>query len=321
MPGFVTHYIFGRETYHNLSSRTLKKNLYENRAAYSLGQQGPDIFFYYLPSYLLHGHNIGAMAHTRDTNAFFRGLLRSCLSFKSKQDKNIAEAYLIGFLGHYTLDTICHPYVYAMTHYTEKSNDYFERHAYLETDIDTDLLAEKLNRQPCSFHGADTIALTARQRKVIAQMLYEAYHYAFPTLRLHKLTMYLGIISMRLGRRLLHDDSGQKKAAARFLEKHLLGYPIFSPLIPSDTLFFRTDPFNLRHKLWRNPWDTSLSSTESFTDLYDKSEKLYLKRIRKLYSILNCEAQSGKQEQLVLDFLSDYGNNSFHSGLDVSIPS
>lgn len=45
MPGYVTHYIFGREVYHNLKNNSLKKNLYYNRAAYGLGLQGPDIFF------------------------------------------------------------------------------------------------------------------------------------------------------------------------------------------------------------------------------------------------------------------------------------
>ena len=34
MPGYVTHYIFGREVYHNLKNNSLKKNLYYNRAAY-----------------------------------------------------------------------------------------------------------------------------------------------------------------------------------------------------------------------------------------------------------------------------------------------
>lgn len=48
------------------------------------------------------------------------------------------------------------------------------------------------------------------------------------------------------------------------MEKHFLGYPLFSPLIPSDTLFFRTDPFNLRHASWKNPWDATRVSTESF---------------------------------------------------------
>ena len=35
MPGYVTHYIFGREVYHNLKNNSLKKNLYYNRAAYA----------------------------------------------------------------------------------------------------------------------------------------------------------------------------------------------------------------------------------------------------------------------------------------------
>ena len=161
MPGYVTHYIFGREVYHNLKNNSLKKNLYYNRAAYGLGLQGPDIFFYYLPSYVLEGHNIGALAHVRETSAFFQGLIESRNQFSSRTDLNIAEAYLIGFLGHYTLDTICHPYIYAMTHYKDKKEKaYFSRHAYLETDIDTALLDLKLHRQPCNFHATDTIRLT-----------------------------------------------------------------------------------------------------------------------------------------------------------------
>ena len=111
---------------------------------------------------MLEGHNIGALAHVRETSAFFQGLIESRNQFSSRTDLNIAEAYLIGFLGHYTLDTICHPYIYAMTHYKDKKeNAYFSRHAYLETDIDTALLDLKLHRQPCNFHTEDTILYAA----------------------------------------------------------------------------------------------------------------------------------------------------------------
>ena len=51
MPGYVTHYIFGRDMYEKLNDPVLKNNLYKNRAVYALGHQGPDIFFYYLPAY------------------------------------------------------------------------------------------------------------------------------------------------------------------------------------------------------------------------------------------------------------------------------
>ena len=50
MPGFVTHYLFGEEIYHQLKCNFQKKNLFYNRSAYAFGLQGPDLFFYYLPS-------------------------------------------------------------------------------------------------------------------------------------------------------------------------------------------------------------------------------------------------------------------------------
>ena len=43
MPGYVTHYIFGRDMYEKLNDPVLKNNLYKNRAVYALGHQGPDI--------------------------------------------------------------------------------------------------------------------------------------------------------------------------------------------------------------------------------------------------------------------------------------
>ena len=61
MPGFVTHYLFGEEIYHQLKCNFQKKNLFYNRSAYAFGLQGPDLFFYYLPSYALHRHNLGAL--------------------------------------------------------------------------------------------------------------------------------------------------------------------------------------------------------------------------------------------------------------------
>lgn len=321
MPGFVTHYIFGRETCRKLRHTPQKKNLYYNRAAYALGLQGPDLFFYYLPSYALSGKNLGSIAHTQQTQAFFLGLIESYYRITNGVDRGIAEAYLTGFLGHYLLDTACHPYIYAATHYEGRRKDYFSRHAYLETDIDTALLDIKLHKKPCQFHAADTIALTLRQKKVVAKLLCDAYRYAFPELHVRKSSMWAGIFSIRLGMRILHDDSGQKKVLFRFAEKHFLGYPLFSPLIPSDTLYFRTDPLNLRHADWTNPWDASLISKESFLDLYQAAGGRYLVQMKKLHTLLHTAPDGQERRRLLSDFLKDYQNLSFHSGLDVSIPS
>ncbi len=322
MPGFVTHYLWGRETYQRLKASPLKKNLYYNRAAFGLGLQGPDFIFYYLPSYVLHRKALGSLAHTTNTQAFYANLLESRNLFHKHIDRHIAEAYLIGFLGHYTLDTNCHPFIYGRTGYHGRSEKaYFSRHAYLETDIDTDLLASKLNLTPSAFYGAETLTLTARQKRVIATMLHYAFQNTYPGLHTTWFTMYISIFSMQFGMFLLHDDSGQKKVLIRWLEKHFLKYPLFSPLIPSDSLFFRTDPFNMRHKPWKNPWDNSHTSTESFFDLYEKAGVIYERRIRLLTKYFYQKSSPAEKELQLKTFLNDYGNNSMHSGMDASIPS
>lgn len=321
MPGFVTHYLFGQEAYKHLSSEPQKRILRTQRAAYQLGLQGPDLFFYYLPSYVIDGHNLGSLAHTNETRHFFLGLLNSYQRIRNPIDRDIAKAYLIGFLGHYTLDTICHPFVYGRTHYHGREKDYFSRHAYLETDIDSSLLSIKLHCAPSNFHGEDTIHVNFRQKRVIANLLYDAYCFTFPKLHIRKSTMYMGMFSLRFGLWLLRDTSGQKKVFFRFFEKCFLGYPLFSPLVASNTLFFRTDPFNLRHAEWTNPWDCTLVSKESFFDLYQKAEELYLQRIQKLYAVFQISPGSYQYHKILKEFFDDYGNFSFHSGLDCNIPS
>ena len=97
--------------------------------------------------------------------------------------------------------------------------------------------------------------------------------------------------------------------------------PAFSPLIPSDTLFFRTDPFNLRHASWKNPWDATRISTESFFDLYEKAVRASLPWYESFTHYCIQNQKVSLQEHLTLEFLKEYGNLSFHSGLDARIPS
>ena len=216
MPGYVTHYIFGRDMYEKLNDPVLKNNLYKNRAVYALGHQGPDIFFYYLPAYVLHGHNLGDMAHTENTGAFYAALLESRSIFKKPEDLQIANAYLEGFLGHYILDSICHPFIYGRTHYKKNDRGYFSRHAYLETEIDTSLLELKYHRRRADFHMENTIMLTPRQKWIVARMLHYAYQHTYHGLFVSRYTIFMAIFATQLGFRILYDGTGQKKVLFRF---------------------------------------------------------------------------------------------------------
>lgn len=315
MPGFATHYLFGVDAYRQLASAPIKDNLKKNHSAYALGLQGPDLFFYYLPSYLLHKKNIGALAHDRDTRAFFACLIESRRLFVGHERQlNIADAYILGFLGHYTLDCCVHPYVYAFTGYTPKTPpgnlEYFGQHAYFETEIDNLLLYRKKRLYPSQFSQGRTIRLSALQKKVIIQMLVHAYRSAYPGTLAASVLLSGAPMWMRLGTRLFRDPSGQKKVLARMLERIVPGRAFLSPMVPSNRYRFITDPLNQSRRAWTHPWSLKTSNA-SFQELYQRALKQYVRRICS-YDALE---KTGFPEEGLHLFLQEHGNLSFLSGL------
>ncbi len=278
MPGFAAHYLFGISTIKRVNDRDFHAFLKKHHTAYGLGLQGPDLFFYYLPG-LRFSPNPGSIAHKYKTNAFFSAMLESLRLCADKDDYETTLCYILGFLGHYTLDTVCHPYIYDKTNYKKDSAAYFGKHVYLETDIDAKMLWRFKHMLPSEFYSERTLRLTHRERRAIARCLHFTYKKVFPEIRPAYADMYAAILLMPFALRILHDPYGKKKVFARWIEKHFLGYPYVSPLIASDRMHFTTDPMNMRHKAWKNPWNTSRVSTDSFYDLFEKAKRQYLDRI------------------------------------------
>ncbi|MBE5889877.1 MAG: hypothetical protein E7282_02795 [Lachnospiraceae bacterium] len=315
MPGFVTHYLFGVNTYQSMPNNRIKENLRKNHAAYALGLQGPDVFFYYLPSYIYHKTNLGALAHDHDTGAFFSYLLESRTLFEDNPlYLGIADAYLTGFMGHYTLDCLIHPYVYAFTNMDPenkpKDSEYFGQHAYFETELDNVFLYRVKHIYPSQFHQNTTIALNHFQKEVISEMLVYTYRNTFPGIRVTKRQVQDATVWMKLGTRLLRDPSGQKKVLVRLWEKFAFQRPYISAMLPSDTYKFVPDPMNLAHRKWYHPW-TKEASRASFYDLYKKALPLYRKRIHLYYECI----RDGYTKESLKKLEDHYGNRSFLSGL------
>ena len=314
MPGFVTHYLFGIDAYHRIANPDIRRNFADNHSAFSLGLQGPDLFFYFFPSYLIHGENLGSIAHDNDTGLFLSNLLKSRSLFAGKpRALSVADAYISGFIGHYTLDCTTHPFVYAFTNYDPKhpkgSLEYFGQHAYFETEIDNELLRCKKHIKPTQFHQDSTIYLNHLQTKVISKMLAYTYRNTYPKLFVTSALIRDAFRWMRLGTRLVNDPSGQKKVLVRMMEKKCVGRSLFSPMLPSDRYRFVKDPFNQTHRTWVHPW-TKKASTASFVDLYKKAGKLYDERLKKYYDMI----ADGFTQELQNRFVSAYGNRSFQSG-------
>ena len=119
---------------------------------------------------------------------------------------------------------------------------------------------------------------------------------------------------MRFGVRTFADPTGRKKVGVNAVESLFLKNPIVSQKILSDKLPDINKCFNLEHEMWKNPWNKSVYSTESFQELYKKS----VASTKIIFQLFNTEIMPTRLDET--DFhklLSNIGNYSYHSGLDV----
>lgn len=304
MPGFTTHYLFGEHTLEHMNASLPKDCLTFHSKSFQLGLQGPDIFFYYFPATLLYSKNIGNVMHESSSQNFFRCLIDARNNRHTDYEKDVCDAYICGFMGHYTLDSLCHPYVYSRSHYErDHGKGYFGRHVHLETDIDTVLLRYDYDLLPTEFSQHDTVAVSKRDKKIIASLVKDAIHHCFPNVKISNAFVRHAIGAVQLETTLMVDPWNWKKKLVRKIEQRFLGYATISALIPSDYLKFYDDPCNLEHKKWHNPWDKSLTSNTSVFELMKQGEPILQKRIQLCYE--------GSYEEL----LKNLGNNSYLNGL------
>lgn len=130
MPDFYAHYVHGQRVFTLLPSEIA--GAISNKNLYNLGLQGPDFLYFYRPFKKKNNPilQLGKDMHKKNCTYVFNSVLT-----KIKIEPNTDEfSYMMGFVGHFGLDSCCHPYVNAMV--KEMSLD----HAEIEIEFDKFLL-------------------------------------------------------------------------------------------------------------------------------------------------------------------------------------
>ncbi|MCR4955265.1 MAG: zinc dependent phospholipase C family protein [Lachnospiraceae bacterium] len=315
MPGFYTHYLFGSTTYHRIPDDYVRHIISTEKDVYCLGLQGPDFLFYFLPSYLIHHDNLGSIMHEKRTGCFLYHLLLSCNSFFEKADRNIAMAYVFGFLGHYSLDSTAHPFIYDRTHFAhEKTQEYYSGHMGYETELDRELLDYYKHKKPSEFPQYKTIRLHPRQWRVVSSMLNEAIFHTYPEYHSTYAMIKTAITSVRFGTWLLSDPIGFKRPLVSRFEKRFFGYYPISIMIPSDKPTGFGDVLNVMHDTWKNPWVPSETSDKDFFDILEDARLDYLHLLEITGKLFTLDRGHFDRDYLK-KWREEIGNRSYHSGL------
>lgn len=284
MPALYTHYLFGQECKDLIDHPALNLTTSDELDAFCLGCQGPDPFFFHVRGRNTKAsHAYGHQSHNTDIAHIFH-VLRQALEYLTVGDKPVAQAYLLGFLSHYTLDSHAHPFVYAQQYALIDASQALHNadsyvHAVIESDIDSSLLKIKKDIDVSQFKPVqclkgnhNTLMIIGRLHAYAAQQVYG--------ITLAKTTFESAVKDMRLIYKMISSPQRRRARGIARLERLTSPHSMLNALTHRPASATTYAALNLEHSRWIHPFEPVLIKRfESFIDLYEKALEAYSKNI------------------------------------------
>ena len=249
MPYNFTHALVGLTALEQ-TNEAVKALVREHRGEFLIGTMGPDPYFgdaMPKPLFAACHLDLAERLHTLDARDLFAALFPLA-------DTAPKQAYVLGFLCHFLLDTNAHPYIEAR----------FFGKAHTPAEIQIDLMMTQriafpgVPEKPRKFyhtrHLGELDTLHAELSKALFGMRTDG---AFA--RGFRKWILVNTVSYDPDNRKLRFFSGVERVLK--IPGKLTGYLVSRHPDPDDRL-------NLSHAVWRAPWDEATARTESFPQLF-----------------------------------------------------
>ena len=316
MPDTLTHYLFGLDTTKEISESPLYKTIKAHRNLFFIGLQGPDPMYYHAPYKKNNYAPIGARLHSDHTGYFLSSAL--CYAKKFANEPTFFEpcmAYVSGLICHYTLDTVCHPYIFYLGGRYDRTQPettkYLGVHKQIELAIDALLLEERFEIPAHRFkihqHVIKSVVIPDVILAMYDDLLFSIY--AIPSGGKIFKESYKDFQNYF---KLSYDRLGFKKGLVHSL-KPLLPKDLV-PLVDTFSYHGCIDEFedylNPNKKVWLHPV-TGNVYTYSFADLLRNAHKLSRIRLLSAYAFTQSETTLEEVEALL-------PNISYLTGLPIT---
>ena len=276
MPALITHDQLGQDIYHELHGFIGEtRDEYE---AFLLGNQGPDpCFFAVLDPRLASQAKLGSTMHYEKPSELLWALKQS-LAILEENERSIGRAYALGFLGHYVLDSMVHPFVFAQQYAVCDAGiedlsreDGREVHAVIETELDELVLYTQRGQTVASFNPAQKI-LRASSR--VVSVVSKIYGYLALSVYSTQPSSYFfegSLNAYRIAQHLFYSPNGGKRVVLGHIERLVRRHSFYAAMCLRDIERSVSDFDNHEHHEWKNPF-TDEVSTASFWDIYSEAQ-------------------------------------------------
>lgn len=305
MPALICHHIFGEDVVSSLPAGMVDGE--EELLAFLLGNQGPDPLFSRFSCSPRTAHRCRTLASKMQGDHMTRTfmVLRDSVGHLPQGEERVGRAFALGLLGHYALDRMAHPFVFAQQFGIVDADPSLapathEVHAVIESDLDSWILWEKRRATVEERPAATNLMRTARIDRVGGALFSQA---AFSVFGISVgAGEYAGAVAdyERLYRAIEPAGSARLRVLGA-VERLVRGRSLAEA---SAHYVRRTDECaaaNLERRAWTNPWTKEIRH-DSFADLFDEARLGYADlaeafvrgdepRLRQLVASLNYEGR------------------------------
>ncbi len=270
MPACIAHKLFADEVANRCRAKGI--SVYDERML-AIGSQGPDIFFFHRafpwqPGKM--GFSIGQAMHNTSPAKLFEALRKNMKQETVAPD--LVKGYLQGFLCHYALDRVAHPFVLYWQGELQKEQPGYgcnpsQYHFRIESALDAMALERLTGRLTKRFSLTSLVQTDEERNAAFARLMAPVMEaYATHPVPLEKLSKAPG--DMRQALFWLTNKHGVKYGVLRCGEAILRKGHIATSLM-RPVRIDSWDYANTAHREWHNPYDSTLTSTASFWELFD----------------------------------------------------
>ncbi len=287
MPAIITHDTFGREIYSKLTN--VIGHSEDEKNAFLLGCQGPDVFFYgAINPRIQQANSVGKKLHRSYCSEFIAALVLGVSRVREVSEdeeeefkasaEDIARAYVLGYLMHFELDAKVHPFVFSQQYsYCDAGvpglnrSSQSEVHVEIECELDELVLTVKRGETIATFDPSTQI-LKGSDR--VLDIISALYDFALPIshkIKPAKSMFRLSTKAYRQAERWLYSSTGVKRDWIGRFELLFRQHSYLRAMTHKNVRIFESIFDNHEHYEWPDPWVKGEKHSDSFWDLYNSA--------------------------------------------------